>query len=276
MTAWANSDFEAAAAKLAATFLAGDGNAGASLDELVTKTAREASLNPEQVTRLCRSTNVLAFEQKFATLAGDRDVRFALADPGAVLNRLFDDASTKTASVAAARYPELPDMWRRDADIELEMATTKLACEHAKLAAALPDGPNTETRWLNAKAAAARHTDEARRCDTAWDVALRAAAPAKLAALDAFEKAALAHLGESVVPELNLIREHLGVPAWDLDGEKLAALVDRLEVPATAATRLLKTAVEARLACLDHAARAHAAEAEATTAYAALLEVARG
>lgn len=247
---WSNADFDARAAELATAFQAGQGQNGADLNELVTKVARDANLNEEQIRRLCRAVNVHTFEAKFAALQGDKDVRFPVADEVAVIGRLRDDAVVKTASVEDT-FPDLPDEMARLRGTHDVPQLTKVACfdEDARRAASYFRDVPVDVLYERAKRRVADLTTKRASADARWFGYIEKASyrlRPLYAELDAFEKNALAVLGPEVYDDLNAALDQANQPRFEAPREKLAALADRLEGRPDAFTKLLKCAMDAR------------------------------
>lgn len=263
MAKWASGEFDEAAGGIARAFLAGQGNGGASLNDLTTKCARDNALNPEQINRLCRLVNVMTFETKSAEMKGDKYVQFSVADGDVVCGQLQDAASTKQASFDA--YPELEDRMGslRETD-EPEGMKIASAMEAAKVICRATRGPADIDVYLSAKSAAERHRSDAGRDEVAWAEALRKVVE-KTAGMrwdhDAFEKSALSLTEGDCLEELNAIREALGRPPLDLQLDKMAELLDRLEAAPTAEAHLVKRATAARKSCAVNLNKMAAAEA---------------
>lgn len=274
MARWSNDDFNNAATNITKAFYAGQGNGGASLNELSTKCAKDNSLNPEQIARLCRLVNTCAFETKLAEMQGDKYVQFPVADADVVSAELVNGAACKTASFDA--YPELGDTLASLRETE-EPEAMKLASMHAnaqRVCDALKTEPPDVTH-RRAKYAAERHTAEAEQAEAAWATALRQIIE-KTSGIrwdhDAFEKAALAHTNGDCLFELNTIRDTLGKEQLEVDTEKLAFLLDRIEAPVTPEARLMKVAALARAQCKMSLKKAEDAAAERDIRWAETLE----
>jgi len=275
MSRWTNDDFAAAADSIAKAFFVGQNNGGASLNELATKCARDNSLNPEQIGRLCRLVNTRAFETKLAEMQGDKYVQFPVADADVVSSELAGAASLKTAS-ADGGYPELPDGLASLRETP-EPEGMKLASEYAdarRVCDAIKSEP-ADVVHRRAKHAAERHAGLAEQAEAEWATAMRAVVE-KTAGIrwdhDAFEKSALVHTGGACLFELNEIRSILGMEPLDVPAEKMAALLDRIEATETPGARLMMTAAKARLKCAEHLAKAEEAGAERDRRWAETLE----
>lgn len=254
MPMWDNTRFDAEAKKIAQTWFGSREANGASLTELVTKTARDASLNPEQIERLARITNGHAFNSIFdaAKVAKqqDRYPDFDVADAKSVIAALYQSAAqpeTKTAS-----YRPLPDQFEA-----VRARPDPLAARNEKVAEArmVEDieaavrGPTLMTQFHNLKAACEQLKSRMLGSEARWWDALGAIS--KVASnrdwsRDDFECDALALLGADALPELNLLRKSAGDPALAPSAEKVAAFQDRHIGTESAATRLLKTAIDHR------------------------------
>lgn len=278
MSRWTNADFDAAADRLTKAFFVGNGNGGASLNELSVKCARDNSLNPEQIARLCRLVNTRAFETKLAEMQGDKYVQFTVADADAVAAELCDGAAMKTASLEDV-YPALGDSLASLRETP-EPEGMKIAAAYAnaqRVCKALPtEAPDVLHR--HAKYAAEQHTGYANQAEVEWATAMRALVE-KTSHIkwdhDAFEKSALVHTNGDCLIELNEVRSLLGMPSLDIPQEKMAELLDRIDAPATPASHLVKTAVAARAKCAEHLAKAEAATIERDKRWTETLEALR-
>lgn len=283
MALWDNKKYDEEASRIARVFVAGASKGGASLTDLVEKTARAEGLNPEQIRRLTRVANIRTYEEKFAGMktagATDRHVEFALGEENEVIRRLHGEAAAlvgsavKTASALLGPEPEFaggfPDL--PDAMDAVRRPVPKDSGEFVKAAAAQPDPlaprrPDLEVLKLQ------RMADEVQVKVAAARLAWRDAMQGLLdesrkvtwtpeAAAD-FEKAAVALHGLSVVPEINALRKMRGETPVVLTNEKVAALRDRIYADASRATDLVKAAADARRehALLEDAARIVAAK----------------
>jgi len=251
MPKWTNQEFETKAADLAHTYWAGVGQNGSSLTDLVTKTARDQNLNPEQIERLCRRTNLLAYEQKFGALKGEanRNVEFPVASAHEVLAGLAPSEDTNPIPKAAS-YPDLPD------ELSVARGLPQLPMEKV---ASIQDHLNSiersvgkelplPVRYQRLLKAAGQIDVEIARTKQIWKTAMEDVAGTCRQIYwdhDAFEKAALALLDDPL-PELNAIRKEMKKEALVLNNEKLAALKDRLVANPSRETSLMKVAIQAR------------------------------
>jgi hypothetical protein len=89
---WMRDDYEKAANTIAQEFAAGNG--AVTINQLSTKIAAEAGLNPDGIRTLVRLANVNAFNELFAKQAGkeDRMFEFETGDPELVISSLHSDA----------------------------------------------------------------------------------------------------------------------------------------------------------------------------------------
>lgn len=264
MSTWTNADFEHHAAEISRSFWAGQGQHGSSLSELATKVARDNTLNPEQIRRLCRTTNKVAFSQKHAEMTGtDRSPDFTPVDAEDVLSTLHAAISAPVVKVAAALYPSLPD----------EYAPKPVVLEKVAEAATAPKprDPNVERIKL------ARQVDdyghERRELNSAWEDKLTSLTSlAKLYDFDHddFEKNAVALYGGEALPELNTLRAALGKEALGAGEDKtttlakLGYLQERWVGVDTEAATLVKQAMDIRTKFM--AARKNHQDAEAKLA----------
>jgi hypothetical protein len=256
MTTWDNSDFDREASSIARAFWEGYGNNGAPLSEIATKVARDNSLNPEQIRRLCRTANTRAFEQKHAALKGssDRTPSFDLADPESVIGQLYQDVKTAHEKRAFAEYPDLRDEYAPEPD-PAWAAQEKVASLNAEIGAYLSPqrSPFAELRRLE-KAAEDLRIERATH-NMAWEDYLGELS--KLASYQAwdhaeFEKNVVALYGGDALPELNALRSFKKMAAVGEGAresaitEKLAGLQRAWIGAETPASRLVKRAMETR------------------------------
>jgi len=207
MPTWNNSDFEREATDIARTFWAGKDQNGSSLNELTTKVARDHSLNPEQIRRLCRAANTQAFGQKHASLQGeDRTPEFDLSDAEAVIGSL-SLALTGATKVASAFYGAVPDEYARPAPPIPQASLTKVASEYVAPPRALGielDRALRETKDLGYERIGLNDLWETKIAE------LKSRARLQTWEHDAFEKNAVALYGADALPELNALRTVLG------------------------------------------------------------------
>jgi CRISPR/Cas system CSM-associated protein Csm2 small subunit len=109
---WMRDDYEKAASVIAKEFAAGNGVV--TINQLATKTAAEAGLNPDGIRTLVRLANVNAFNELFSKQAGkeDRMFEFETGDPEIVISSLHADAKVAhemNPSVPLAGYNMLAD-----------------------------------------------------------------------------------------------------------------------------------------------------------------------
>lgn len=251
MSNWAKNDFVQEANKIGAAFVAGESNGGASINDLLVKSAREHNLLPEQIRRLTRKTNETVFNLKHkAKTAGDRYVEFDVGDDAKVISALMP---TKVASINPEAYPDLPD--------ELETrrpgyVTEKVAEESIeKIASDIVDilgGPeNAATKHLHWEKVAEVLTSEKEGAEIRWNEAMTSLAHATKRASwnhDKFEKNAVGLYGTHAIPELNALRERVGISSrLPTDCEaKVASFRDHHVPEESEATRLLGRAINAR------------------------------
>lgn len=236
-------DYKRRAAAIASAFCAAEDVGGNDLATLVEKVARDERLNPEQIKRLGRATNTAVFEAKYAAMRGQahRRVDFSIVEPEAVIAKLQLSDGIPAAKLASDRYPALPLPPLPD----LTPPTEKVAAE-----ARLPSR-ELATRRADAVKLAQDLTTELEVLNLQWQAAVReAAAPCRAMGHDhlAFEKTAVAVLGDDALPELNAVRAALGRPALAATREKLAEARDRLVAAETPGTRRLKVAMDLRTA----------------------------
>jgi hypothetical protein len=89
---WMRNDYEKAADTIAKEFAAGNG--AVTINQLSTKIATDAGLNPDGIRTLVRLANVNAFNELFAKQAGkeDRMFEFETGDPELIISALHSNA----------------------------------------------------------------------------------------------------------------------------------------------------------------------------------------
>lgn len=249
MPSWGNTEFEKAATDIAAAFLASQSQNGASLNALVEKTARDSSLNPEQIRRLCRRSNTIVFENKLAQ-KNDEYMEFNTADEEAVIRDIVGAESvvgTKTAS-AAELYPQLRDDFAKPV-----MTFDKIATERENIERSLDRSlrrPDAEVLYRRTKTAYEQLNSRAGQEDNRWQRLMGKVANASRGTYwdqDRFEADALCDGSTNVMPEVNAIREARGLTPYSVDLQKLAEQLDRIDGRPSAMSRLVKEAAEARI-----------------------------
>ncbi len=256
MSNWDNKDFENRGADIARTYFAGQGQGGSDLTALVTKTARDNNLNPEQIKRLSRSANKNAFEQKFAFLEGHPDGRvaeFDVANEDAVISSLYKDAAIQTKT-ASAHYPDLHDERKQVANAQVfeKKASTPEENVEAIRRSLRVDRPDRE--FMRLEKAADELAVQEKRAEMVWEDNMSALAAATKGIYwnhDEFEKSAIALHGMDVVPELNALRSDKKLAALELTLDKIATIQDRVLASDTQWTKALKTASDNRTAFLQ-------------------------
>lgn len=95
---WMREDYEKAADSIAKEFAAGNGTV--TINQLSTKVAADAGLNPDGIRTLVRLVNVNAFNELFTKQAGkeDRMFEFETGDPELVISSLHADAKLASSS----------------------------------------------------------------------------------------------------------------------------------------------------------------------------------
>lgn len=246
MAHWDRNEFDKFATQIVNAFMAAPNSAP--LTELVTKTARDNSLNPEQICRLARAVNTQAFNAKFASMKGqpDRVVDFDLADDQASIAQLFKDASP-VEKVAADLYPELSDQLSSHRTPALTPAdpTTKLASAFTAVLGA----ENPEKQYLHWTKVAGELQLQHRQAEIRWQHTMKQIKEAATGYYwdhDAFEKNAVAWFGERAFPELVALRELRKLPEIQFSMDKFAAAQEFTVGTDTPEIQLLKLAIDAR------------------------------
>jgi hypothetical protein len=256
MTTWDNADFDREASSIARAFWEGYGNNGAPLSEIATKIARDNSLNPEQIRRLCRTANSRAFEQKHAALKGseDRTPSFELADPENVIGALYQDVVKTSEKRAFAEYPELRDEYAQAPDPSWA-AQEKVASLNAEIEAHLGPRRSPVVELRRHEKAAEEFRIQRAELNMRWEDCM--AELQKLSSYQAwdhheFEKNVVALYGGDALPELNTLRSFkkmaaIGDGAREEDvTAKLASLQDRWLGVENGASGLVKQAMSLR------------------------------
>lgn len=238
---WSSDEYTLRAESVANAFCAGQGVGGNDLSTLVEKVARDNALNPEQIRRLGRAANTAVFARKYASKRGepDRRIDFEPVDPEMVIDRLQANSSPTPTKVA--HYPDLPD----------PRAKTREKTAAEVIDPYLKPPPPAVPRWRHLLKLSQDLPIELKQLDIRWQSNLRELAEDcradKHDHVD-FEKNAVAVLGHEIVPELNGVRDLLGLVPMVADQEKLAEAQESLLVGVpNRATRLLRQALDARL-----------------------------
>lgn len=276
MPNFTNQDFESHAEQITRSFQAGEGNGGGSLNDLVTKVAKDLNLTPEQVSRLCKRVNVKNFEVKFAAMEGDKNVKFELAQPEQVVATLFKDAEIKTAE-AADLYPDLPKPATEPLLDSVKLASAE--AHAARAASFIPATPPVDILYERARKMTDVLEGRAKQADCAWNSAINEVIGRTKGMRwdhDTFEKSALCLVGDAALPELEQVRSALGMPALGLEQTKVAFLVDRIDVRPTQEALLIKRAADARKSCYENVAAAQTSAEVRDGYHAKLKELLRG
>lgn len=256
MATWNNDAFEKAAESIASTWHAGHNQRGASLNDLVEKTARDSGLNPEQIRRLARITNGFAFNAIFKTAgaekAAERYPDFEVADADTVIGRLHQEAEALVSKTAAA-YPSLDDQFaphRNGANPLEDMEKRAAATEHLRgIQVALGPSATPYETFVRTKRAAEEAAVMRTRHHRVWEDGM-AALRSKVAEvgfdLNGFEVAATSIHGAHVVPELNELRAARGLSALPLNQRVYEKLAEYEVHRENAATKLIAKTSAAR------------------------------
>lgn len=258
MTTWDNTDFDREASAIARAFWEGYGNNGAPLSEIATKVARDNSLNPEQIRRLCRTANTRAFEQKHAALKGssDRTPSFDLADAESVIGQLYQDVKTAHEKRAYAEYPDLPDEYAPAPD-PAWAAQEKVASLHSEISTYLRPQRSPVVELRRHEKAAEEFRIERAALNMQWEDCLGELH--KMASYQAwnhadFEKNIVALYGGAALPELNTLRSLTKQAAIGEGAQESAVLSKLAELRESwlgvedGPSRLVKRAMELRSA----------------------------
>ncbi len=214
---WTLPNYEEEAKHIAQTFVESDGQS--SIDELVTKVAQDAQLNPDGVRTLVRLANVCVFEAKMAKSAQDkaedRMIEFETGDAEQVLTQMH--TTVKVASTGRI----MDQGYNNAVDFFSDMAVPK----PLEKVAEAPNPEASEVPLTSRELVAlqfrfqkvAQHLEESRKqSQTEWLLAMKKAA-AYLKALDArvssrirLEKDATAVYGADIEPELRMLQQLTG------------------------------------------------------------------
>lgn len=256
MKNWSKGDFTHEADRLSAAFVAGRENNGASLNALLVKSAKDNCLNTEQIARLTRLTNVQTFNllHKQKT-AGDQYVEFPLGDENHVLSEL---RPTKTATATSSDFPDLSDEIEAYRPGRLgpapQESLQKIASDIDEILGP-PERPDIEyMKWAKVADDLKSLTGQS---EIRWESEMGSLKQgSKFASWnhDEFEKTALALYGEEALPELNTLREELGMKdRLSATSEKVAYVQDKVVLKTSPSTTSLGRAIGARknyLKCL--------------------------
>ncbi len=251
MSNWDIKDFDSRGADIARAYFAGQSQGGCDLTSLVTKTARDNNLNPEQIKRLSRAANKNAFEQKFAALEGDsngRVVDFDVANEDAVISSLYH-AAASTPKTASAHYPDIADERQvvPDAQVFSKLAASPEENVDAIRRSLGVDRPDREV--LRLEKAANELCVREKSAEMRWEDSMSSLEGATKQLYwdhDAFEKSAVALHGATILPELNALRKNKSIPQVELSEEKIAAIQDRVLSVENQWTRQIKIAADSR------------------------------
>lgn len=234
-------EYKAHAERMAKAFCAGESAGGNDLATLVEKTARDHRLNPEQIRRLSRATNVALFAEKYAAMKGQahRRVDFTPVDEGVVIDKLQLNDGMAQAKLAHDLYPNLPGpqpaYTPQEKVAHIPELTERERVRRRGDAVKLAETLRIELEGLN----------------ILWNTKIaQLSNPCRHIGHDhlEFEKTAVAVCGSEVYTELNAIREALRLPALAVSEEKLAEIQDRLVASPNAMTKSLQEAINLRTA----------------------------
>jgi len=227
MAVWSEDEFISRAKTLAKAHV----GSKTPLNDLVEKVAREAELSPDAIRTLGRLTNVAVFQemfqQKTAAAEPDRMIEFEPGDPEVVIARVVKSADLQTAADTSGDKvaEELPDLMRAVRRPFDDSGTDKVASAEATEREAPRHLQVMRLRKL-ADELSVSITKEAMLWEdgvTALAKTFRRAPGYGPSHVD-FEKAAMADIGADALPELEVIREELRLPALGLVRSKIAEL----------------------------------------------------
>jgi len=234
---WTRRQYEDAAAKIGKQFVESDG--AESINDLSTKVAQEAGLNPDGIRTMVCLANVTAFEgifeKKAKEKAADRMIEFDIGEPEVVINNLFKEAQDQHQEKVAADYNRQLDYFSDipkekeplektasavpgveiEAPKEREYSPHEVKYAFERAAKQMSEAAEqTKFRWLDL-------LEKTARCLVARD--------SSTAYRTQFEKNAVSLLGEEVAGELLVVRKltsPTNTPAILFDGEKIASVVN--------------------------------------------------
>lgn len=235
---WTRTDYENAADQIGKDFVVGNGDT--SINNLSLKVAQEQGLNPNGIRTLVRLANVAAWEQNFEKRsnekAADRVVEFEVGDPEVVISQLHNEVKeAQLQEKTASEYDRTQDYY---GDVEYEQAPlekTASAVPGVELTPSQAYLPSAPEMVLILKKAEDKMREEHGAAQTSWitslekAAALLVAADSRVTTRDAFEKNAASLLGESIIPELNMMHKLTSPKNADIvlfGGEKTATVLN--------------------------------------------------
>jgi hypothetical protein len=226
---WARKNYEEAANQVAEMFISSNGKD--SINQLSTKIASLHNLNPEGIRTLVRLANVSAFEKTFAKRAEekspDRMIEYEVGDPEVVINNLHKEALENVPEEKTA-YDRTQDYYG-----DIEKQTEKIAEE------IVPEPEKPEYTAAAMKYAFVKSRERvfmaSKQLESRWaDQMDKAAQLARtgirfVADQEVFEKNAAATLGETILPELRVLRSMVTPPDSGIifGGVKVAEVLDK-------------------------------------------------
>jgi hypothetical protein len=249
---WQRANYEEAAQKIGKDFAENRANNTVSINQLATKVARDNNLHPEGIRTMVRLANVAVFEEIFHKHAGaDKMFEFEVGDPEVVISTLYQETKSAMDKVAAA-----PCGYDFGADYygDLEAPVQKVAEAPVEEPASYISPLQVKQRFVQAQEKIAMEKQEH---EFEWIDALEKAAKLFMVAAPSvpacvtFEKDALSILGDSIVPELTVLKEMTGrCKQAFLGGATVDSVVSAHVANPSVETRgiiqMLKTAQEAR------------------------------
>lgn len=231
---WAITDYEQNASEMARKFVESAGQN--TINDQAVKLAMDAQLNPDGVRTLVRLANVHIFENMMAKAAEngakDRMFEFETGDPEAVLTQLHSTA--KVASVVRQEPSSDDRIIDFFSDVAVPEPLEKVASPVVMEEKPAPLSVNEHRELLTRfEKAAEKLRSERLEAQMVWYGEMEKAA-AHLQATDSrsefrvrLEKDAVAHFGETVVPELRMLQRLTGTPleVQVCGGEKVATVL---------------------------------------------------
>jgi hypothetical protein len=228
------------------------------INDLAEKVAREHALGPDEIRTLVRMTNVQVFQEKFAGMSDDKMVTFPTGDPELVIHNIVNNACDDKPAQSANIYNdklayEVPDFMEsvRKGVVFDEPATEKVAAEDDGVPSPRKDELVMSMQKL-AQDMDIERISKGQRWETklAELTKLLRRAPGYGIDFATFEKDAFASFGEGVRTELETLSQDLRLKSTLADSEKVAHLQEYHVSKDSPELRLLKEAMETRIAYL--------------------------
>lgn len=235
---WTKLQFENAATKIGEQFVNSEG--AESINDLATKVAQDAGLNPDGIRTMVRLANVTAFERLFEKRAKsdaeDRMIEFEVGDPEVVINKLHSEVKEAVAmEKTASDYSRQMDYYGDLPQPEVEpLEKTASAVPGVEVPVAPERSYSVQEVKYAFERAASRMEQDSKQAEYRWLDRLEKVARS-LISIDgtieyrtSFEKNAASLLGEDVLPELKAVHSLTspkGTPPVLFGGEKVASII---------------------------------------------------